>query len=116
VASEPLRSILKKSGLYRNEVIPQFAYVLNLDLELTAGRVIANPMAIDASPDVSLKSAATTPRAMKDTAAPEQASAKKTAATKASTKKIRRTKKVPVEGNGAPRLRRVPSSVQLLLS
>jgi len=58
VASEPLREYFKKSGLYRNEVKPEFAYVLNLDLELTAGRVIANPMALDASLDVSLRSTA----------------------------------------------------------
>ena len=58
VASEPLRNYLKESGLYREEVPAEFAYVLNLDLELTAGRVIANPMALDASLDVSLRSTA----------------------------------------------------------
>jgi hypothetical protein len=57
VASEPLRTILKESGLYGSVVQPKFAYVLNLNLELTAGRVIANPMAIDAPPDVSVKRA-----------------------------------------------------------
>jgi acetoacetate decarboxylase len=58
VASEPLRTYLKESGLYREDAPAEFAYVLNLDLELTAGRVIANPMALDGSPDVSLRSTA----------------------------------------------------------
>jgi hypothetical protein len=62
LASEPLLSLVlggKGSGGSgrRTTVTPQFAYWLDLDLELTAGRVIANPLAAHYpySPDVSLK-------------------------------------------------------------
>jgi hypothetical protein len=59
LASEPLLSdVLGGGGSGRRmTLIPQFAYWLDLDLELTAGRVIANPLAAHYpySPDVSLK-------------------------------------------------------------
>jgi hypothetical protein len=58
LASEPLLSlVLGGGGSGRMTLTPKFAYWLNLDLELTAGRVIANPLAAHYpySPDVSLK-------------------------------------------------------------
>jgi hypothetical protein len=104
IASEPLREYFKKSGLYRNEVKPEFAYVLNLDLDLTAGRVIANPMAMDASLDVSLKSTAAREnegRSLTSTAAKENegGSVKSTAAKEK-------------EGRQSPRIRRVATSAE----
>jgi len=58
LASEPLLSlVLGGGGRGRMTTTPHFAYWLDLDLELTAGRVIANPLAAhySYSPDVSLK-------------------------------------------------------------
>jgi Acetoacetate decarboxylase (ADC) len=56
LASEPLLRVLGAAG-DRAVLIPEFAFSLNLDLELTAGRVIANPFAdnYSYSPDISLK-------------------------------------------------------------
>jgi hypothetical protein len=57
-ASEPLLSyVLGAGGPGVRTITPVFAYWLDIDLELTAGRVIANPLAADYShrPDVSLK-------------------------------------------------------------
>jgi len=52
--SEPLlRSVLGMDPAYHGTITPKFAYWLDLDLELTAGRVIANPLAADYAPDVS---------------------------------------------------------------
>jgi hypothetical protein len=104
VASEPLREYFKKSGLYRNEVKPAFAYVLNLDLDLTAGRVIANPMAMDASLDVSLKS----------TAAKENGggTSKSKAAMENDGASLTSTAAREKEGRQPPRIRRVATSAE----
>jgi hypothetical protein len=56
LASEPLlRDILGRTS---PQMDASFAYILDIDLELSIGRVIANPLAADYSysPDVSLKS------------------------------------------------------------
>ncbi len=59
LASEPLLSLVLGGGGSgrRMTLTPRFAYWLDLDLELTAGRVIANPLAAHYpyAPDVSLK-------------------------------------------------------------
>ena len=59
LASEPLLDAVlgEGSGVKKTTIKPVFAFSLYMDLELTSGRVIANPLAApDAhAPDVSLK-------------------------------------------------------------
>jgi hypothetical protein len=56
IASEPLRSYLEPlRQAHPDGIEPKMAYVLNVDLELTTGRIIANPLASAyAIPDTSL--------------------------------------------------------------
>jgi hypothetical protein len=59
LASEPvLGHVLGEGGAVDKIYTPVFAYELDLDLELTAGRVIANPLAADYphAPETSLRS------------------------------------------------------------